>query len=313
MHLFPKGHKVVLVTRAGSKTSGCFGNSCDARKNNCIILTEGRRRAIVAMNMRFISLLTDFGLKDGYVGVMKGVIWGIAPQVQIADITHLIQPQNILEGALALGRAALYFPADTVHVAVVDPGVGTARRPIAAQLGEHFFVGPDNGLCTLLVAHARQAGGPVRFVHLNQPRYWLAEISNVFHGRDIFSPVAAHLVNGVPLEVLGSLIDNPHLIQLPVPERTTQGWRGQVLWVDNFGNLSTNLTAANLAVMDQVVVRIAGREVHGLVNTFGDRQPGELVAMLDSSGALSICVINGDAAARLNVEAGEMVEISNAR
>jgi S-adenosyl-L-methionine hydrolase (adenosine-forming) len=263
--------------------------------------------------MRFISLLTDFGLKDGYVGVMKGVIWGIAPQAQIADITHLIQPQNVLEGALALGRAAFYFPPDTVHVGVVDPGVGTARRPIAARLGEHFFVGPDNGLCTLLVAQARQAGGPVRFVHLDQPRYWLAQVSHVFHGRDIFSPVAAHLINGVPIEALGSLIDDLHLLNLPIPERTTRGWRGQVTLVDHFGSLSTNLTGANLVGMEKVAVRIAGREIHGLVKTFGERPSGELVAMIDSSNALSICVVNGDAASQLNVQAGEPVEIVDAR
>lgn len=263
--------------------------------------------------MRFISLLTDFGLKDGYVGMMKGVIWGIAPQVQIADITHLIRPQNVLEGALALGRAAPYFPAGTVHVAVVDPGVGTARRPVAAQLGEHFFVGPDNGLCTLLVDQARWSGGPVDFVHLDQPRYWLSEISNVFHGRDIFSPVAAHLVNGVPLVALGAPIGDPHLLSLPIPERIPQGWRGQVVMVDSFGNLSTNLTRQHLADIETVVVRIAGGEIHGLVKTFGERQPGELAAMFDSSDALSICIVNGDAAAELSVQIGEIVEIGDGR
>jgi S-adenosyl-L-methionine hydrolase (adenosine-forming) len=263
--------------------------------------------------MRFISLLTDFGLKDGYAGVLKGVIWGIAPEAQIADITHLIQPQNVLEGALALGRAAPYFPADTVHLAVVDPGVGTPRRPVAARLGEHYFVGPDNGLCSVLLTRAHQAGSPVRFVHLDQPTYWLKEISNVFHGRDIFSPVAAHLANGVPLEALGSPIDDPQLLELPLPQRTARGWRGQVVWVDRFGNLSTNLTGAHLANMEIVVVHIAGREIHGLVKTFGDRQPGELVAMIDSSGALSICMVNGDAAGQLGVLAGEPVEITDGR
>lgn len=261
--------------------------------------------------MQFITLLTDFGLKDGYVGAMKGVIWGIAPQAQIADITHLVGPQNVLEGALALGRAAPYFPAGTVHLAVVDPGVGTARRPIAAQLGKRFFVGPDNGLCTVLVDRARQAGDPVQFFHLDQPRFWLPEISNVFHGRDIFAPVAAHLVNGVQLEALGSPIDDPHLLLLPKPERTAQGWRGQVLWVDHFGNLSTNLTRQALAGMETAVVRIAGREIRGLVKTFGERGAGELVAMIDSSDALSICIVNGDAAAQLGVQPGQVVEIAN--
>lgn len=259
--------------------------------------------------MRFISLLTDFGLQDGYVGVMKGVIWGIAPQAQIADITHLIQPQNVLQGALALGRAAPYFPGGSVHVAVVDPGVGTARRPIVASLGKHIFVGPDNGLCTVLAEQARQAGSPVKFFHLDQPRYWLPQVSHVFHGRDIFAPAAAHLVNGVPLEALGTPIDDPRWLQLPQPERTAQGWRGQVIVVDNFGNLSTNLSGAHLAGMEKVVVRIGGREIHGLVKTFGERQPGQLAAMLDSSGMLSICSVNGSAEAQLGLGFGAEVEI----
>ena len=119
--------------------------------------------------MSVITLLTDFGLKDGYVGVMKGVIWGIAPEADIADITHLIQPQNILEGALALGRTASFFPPGTIHVGVVDPGVGGRRRPIAARLGDQFFVGPDNGLCSVLVEQAREAQDEVAFVHLDRP------------------------------------------------------------------------------------------------------------------------------------------------
>jgi hypothetical protein len=259
--------------------------------------------------MRFISLLTDFGLKDGYVGVMKGVIWGIAPQAQIADITHLIRPQNVLEGALALSRAVPYFPPGTIHVAVVDPGVGTARRPIAARLAEHYFVGPDNGLCTLLLDQANRAGGPVKFVHLDQPRYWLPEISNVFHGRDIFSPVAAHLVNGVPLQALGTPVDDPHLLHLPIPERTAHGWRGRVVIVDNFGNLSTNLTGQHLAGMESVVVRIAGRGIRGLTKTFGERPPGELVALLGEADDLTISIVNGDAASALGVSVGEPVEV----
>ena len=147
-----------------SRRIACPAGLIGRPEQNCIILTEGWPRAIVALVWRVITLLTDFGLKDGYVGVMKGVIWGIAPQAQIADITHQIRPQNVPEGALALGRVAAYFPAGTVHLAVVDPGVGTQRRPIAARLGEQYFVGPDNGLCTLLVEAARRsnAAGPVR-------------------------------------------------------------------------------------------------------------------------------------------------------
>ena len=259
--------------------------------------------------MTIITLLTDFGLKDGYVGVMKGVIWGIAPQVQIADITHQIQPQNVLEGALALGRVAPYFPAGTIHMAVVDPGVGTQRRPIAARLGEQFFVGPDNGLCTALVEQARQSGADTQFVHLDRPQYWLPEISNVFHGRDIFSPAAAHLANGVPLAELGSPIQDPRLLKFSQPQRVGAGWRGQVILTDNFGNLATNLTRQHLAGMSPILVRIAGRQIRGLVNTFGEAQPGELVALFGEVDDLSVSIVNGDAAAALSVGIGEPVQV----
>jgi hypothetical protein len=259
--------------------------------------------------MRAITLLTDFGLKDGYVGVMKGVIWSIAPQAQIADITHQIRPQNVMEGALALGRATPYFPPGTVHVAVVDPGVGTQRRPIAARLGIRFFVGPDNGLCTVMVEQARRQGAEIRFYHLDQPRYWLPAVSNVFHGRDIFSPVAAHLVNGVPIEALGAPISDPVLLALPEPQRHGGGWRGQVMVVDNFGNLSTNLTRQHLLEQGAVTVRIAGQSVRGLVRTFGDGEPGQLVALIGEEDELTISIVNGDAAAALGAGVGDPVEV----
>lgn len=255
--------------------------------------------------MRIITLLTDFGIKDGYHGVMKGVIWGIAPEVKIADITHQISPQNVLEGALAYDRVAHYFPPGTIHVGVVDPGVGTSRRPIAARLGGQFFVGPDNGLCTLLVQRARRQNEAVQFVKLDRPEYWLAEVSNVFHGRDIFSPVAAHLANGVELNDLGSPIDDPQTLQIPEPERIEDGWRGRVVIVDNFGNLSSNLRREHLTGLGDVRVEIAGQVIHGLLRTFGEGKPGELVALFGEAGDLSICVVNGDAAQRLHAGVGE--------
>jgi S-adenosylmethionine hydrolase len=263
--------------------------------------------------MTIITLLTDFGLKDGYVGVMKGVIWGIAPGAQLADITHEVRPQNVLEGALALGRVAPYYPPGTIHLAVVDPGVGTGRRPMAARvgapLGEQFFVGPDNGLCSVLVEQTHRAGGAMQFVHLDRPQYWLPEISNVFHGRDIFSPAAAHLANNVALEELGTTIQDPVLLELPQPQRVGKGWRGQVLLVDKFGNLSTNLTRQHLAGMSQVTVRIAGRQIHGLVITFGSARPGDLVAMIGEADDLAIAIVNGSAAGELAIGAGASVEV----
>ena len=164
--------------------------------------------------MTVITLLTDFGTRDGYPGVMKGVIWKIAPEVQIADISHSIRPQNIYHGALALWRTTHYFPAGTIHVAVVDPGVGTNRRPIGIRLGDQYFIGPDNGLFTLVLERAEVQNELIQVVHLNQPQYWLPEISHVFHGRDIFAPSAAHLAIGVSLAKLGTLINDPIRLQI---------------------------------------------------------------------------------------------------
>ena len=263
------------------------------------------------LELKLITLTTDFGLQDGYPGIMKGVIWGIAPDAQIADLTHAIPPQDILAGALALGRAAPYFPPGTIHLAVVDPGVGTRRRAMAARIGECFFVGPDNGLCTALLDQA--AGLPQQAVQLDRPRFWLPEVSHSFHGRDIFAPVAAHLANGVPLDELGSPL--PEVVRLIIPQPTPirqaerRGWRGQVIHVDAFGNLATNFTRQHVPEAGSPRVRIAGQEICGVANTFGEGQPGELIAMLDSSGQLSLCEVNGSAARRLKVAAGEPVEL----
>ena len=259
--------------------------------------------------MKFITLLTDFGLQDGYPGVMKGVIWGIAPDAQIADLTHFIHPQNVLEGALVLGRAAPYFPTGTIHIAVVDPGVGTQRRPIAAWLGNFYFVGPDNGLFTILLERAQEHEEKVQIIHLDRPRFWLPEISNVFHGRDIFAPVAAHLANGIPLVELGTPISNPQMLEIPRPQHDGAGWRGQVVMIDYFGNLMTNLERQHLAGMGAVRVRIAGQEIHGLLNTFGDTEPGKLAAMYGEVNDLMIAVNHGSAARLLDVKVGDLVEV----
>ncbi len=259
--------------------------------------------------MSCITLLTDFGLHDGYNGVLKGVIWNILPEAQIADISHNIAPQNIAEGALILARSAFFFPAGTVHVAVVDPGVGTARRPVAIRAGEHTFVGPDNGLFTLVMQRAERYGWPVEAVVLDQPKYWLPQVSNVFHGRDIFSPVAAHLASGVTLREVGTPISDPVGLDLPLPVRTSQGWTGRVLAADIYGNIATNLYRSDLDGMTVKCVRIAGEEIQGMVRTFGDRPTGELIALFDSDDELAISVVNGNAAERLKIGPGAEVEV----
>jgi S-adenosylmethionine hydrolase len=240
---------------------------------------------------------------------MKGVIWGIDPQAKIADLSHHISPQNVAEASLILFRSAPYFPPGTVHVIVVDPGVGTQRRPIAARLGEHYYVAPDNGVLTRMIQKAEAQGAEIKIVHTDNPKYWLKDVSHVFHGRDIFSPVGAHLTSGVALEELGTLIDDPVLLDLPQPERTAQGLRGQVIHVDHFGNISSNIRREHLGEPSHATVRLCGVEIDGLVETFGDRPPGELVALYGSTGNLIVSVVNGSAAARLNPRIGDEVEV----
>jgi S-adenosyl-L-methionine hydrolase (adenosine-forming) len=257
-----------------------------------------------------LTLLTDFGLQDHFIGVMKGVIVDIAPQLRLIDISHQIHPQNIFEGARILAEAARYFSAGTVHVAVVDPGVGTQRRAIAAQIGSQFFVAPDNGLLSLIIQRAQQEGQPVNIVTLNQSQYWLPEPSHTFHGRDIFAPVGAHLANGLPLEKLGDLIDDPILLDFPIPEHTPTGWQGEVVMVDVFGNLSTNLPCEILPDdLGDITVNVQGETIRGLTRAFGDATPNSLIAIIDSTGHLAISVVAGSAAERLAVDVGAPVMI----
>jgi S-adenosylmethionine hydrolase len=260
--------------------------------------------------MTVITLLTDFGTRDGYPGVMKGVIWKIAPGVQIADITHSIKPQNIMHGALALARTAPFFPSGTIHVAVVDPGVGTQRRPIGLKLGDHFFIGPDNGLFTLVLERAEANHDAIQIVHLDKSEYWLPAISRVFHGRDIFSPCAAHLAIGVALSDLGTQIDDPIRLNYPHPVSIPGGGlRGQVIEIDTFGNCSTNIESSHLFPIGDVSVRVADQRIDGLVNTFGDRPEGTLIALYGTAQDLIISIVNGDAAHSLNISIGDCVEV----
>ncbi|MFU8825884.1 MAG: SAM-dependent chlorinase/fluorinase [Brevefilum sp.] len=254
-----------------------------------------------------VSLLTDFSLDDHFVGVMKGVIAGIAPQAIMLDITHQVRPQNIAEGARLLAEAVPYFPQGTVHVAVVDPGVGTQRRALAAQIGAHFFVAPDNGLLSRVLEQAKDAGLPVRWVALTNSALWLPEASTSFHGRDVFAPVGAHLANGMPLRNLGEEINDPVLLSFAQPVGTSAGWQAEVVLIDRFGNLSTNLPGAYLHEGKQIVVRVGDETIQGLSPTFGAASPGALIAFIDSTGHLAIAEVNGDAARRLDINTGAVI------
>ncbi len=259
--------------------------------------------------MAVISLTTDFGSGDHEAGVLKGVIWSIAPHAQIADLTHEIAPHDVLEAALVLWRTVRFFPDGSIHLVVVDPGVGTSRRAIAAQLGTQYFIGPDNGWISLLLDRANEHNQPTRFIHLNKPQYWLHEITNIFHGRDIFAPAAAHLAAGIRFEALGTSITDPIQIELPKPSRTPNGWLGQVIHIDHFGNLATNLKVNHLNATKEVIIKIKGKQIAGVVSTFGERPVGSLVALFDSSGSLAISVVNGSAAKALHIQMGDTVEV----
>ena len=282
--------------------------------------------------MSIVSLMTDFGIKDGNVGVMKGVILGIAPAAQLVDLSHMVAAQNIREAALILARSAPYFPAGSVHVVVVDPGVGTHRRPLAARIGTQLYVGPDNGTITLLLERAAQENWTTEFVHLDKPAFWLPDVSHVFHGRDIFAPCAAALANGTPLTEIGTPVNDPVRIALPRPERTADGLKGELIHIDHFGNAASNIRIEDVlawlngeqklslptdekslrGAINSVVgsgarftARVAGVEMEGIISTFGERAPGQAVALFGSTGNLIASVVNGSFAAEYGAKVGQ--------
>ena len=260
--------------------------------------------------MSIISLTTDFGNLNGFVGTLKGVIWSIAPGAQIADITHDIPPQDVRQGAIALWRAAPFFPPGSVHIAVVDPGVGTQRRPIGARFGNQFFIAPDNGLLTPMLEEAEAAGESVQVVCLDQPRFWLPNVSRTFHGRDVFAPCGAHLANGVALSELGTPVTDIMRKPLPAAEQTENGFRAHILLADVFGNLTTDLPASRVRNHAHVTFSIRGRTIEGLALSYGHKQPGDLVALEDSEGYIEIAVVNGSAKTLLSAQVDDVVEVN---
>jgi len=259
---------------------------------------------------RIITLTTDFGTRDGFVGTMKGVILGINPDATIVDITHEIAPQDVEQGAFLFAASAKYFPANTIHVVVVDPGVGSARRAIAIQVGETIFVAPDNGVLTKEIERLRDK--EIRAVQLSNTKFFLPHVSNTFHGRDIFAPCAAHLSLGTPLEEMGEPITDwvtlPHVLPM---QRGDGAWVGRVVHIDRYGNVVTNIAAEMLRDADpaRVVVEIAGKKISGLKRTYADGEEGELIALISSSWELEIAQRNGDAAKTLGILNGAEVVV----
>lgn len=261
--------------------------------------------------MRHITLLTDFGTTEGEHAVMKGVIWNIVPGNPIADLSHNISPQNIREAWLVLERTAHFFPPETVHIVVVDPGVGTKRRPIAAQFGNQFFVGPDNGVCTPLLERAEKENETIEVVHLDKPEFWLDKVSNVFHGRDIFSPCGGHIANGVPLKVIGTPITDVIRHHLPKPEIKNEAINCEVMHIDHFGNLIANIRRENIEKLGTVNITIGDAKLEGIADTFGNVPEGELVAVFSPNDYLMIAVRNGSAKERLSSIIGTPISIDS--
>lgn len=255
------------------------------------------------------ALLTDFGTADVYVGVMKAVMIGICPDARIVDLTHAIPPQDVVAGALALAAAAPYFPAGTIFLCVVDPGVGSARRAIAVRSAGLTFVAPDNGLVSLAVGE-----GGVEVVALENPAYALPVMSRTFEGRDRFAPAAAWLARGVDLATCGPRLDAFVRLDLPAAEESDGEIAGEVVRVDRFGNLVTNIPAAALARLSdgaRVTVMVAGRTAP-LVATYGEMPAGGLGALVGSTGHLEVSVNGGSAAATLGCGRGVRVRASRA-
>lgn len=260
--------------------------------------------------MNPIVLMTDFGTKDGNVGVMKGVIAGIFPEAKIIDLSHGITPQSILEASLILSRTYRYFPSGTVFVIVVDPGVGTKRRPLAGHIGEYYFVLPDNGILSPLLAEAEGNNSPVELIHLDKPKFWLENVSHVFHGRDIFAPVGAHLASGINLSDLGTQIQDPVRMEMPTPVSVKNGLLAQVIHIDNFGNISTNVTRLQLQGHNRLELTLQDYHIKGLYHTFGELSAGNLMALLGSTDYLIISEVNGNAARRTGAAIGDPVSIT---
>jgi S-adenosylmethionine hydrolase len=258
--------------------------------------------------MRIITLTTDFGQSDPFVGIMKGVILGIAPQAAIVDLCHGIPPQNITAGALALEAALGYFPPGTIHVGVVDPGVGGSRAAVAIETGRAIYVGPDNGLFSLALLQDSM----VRAVHLTNPAYHCHPVSATFHGRDIFAPVAAHLANGVPLKEFGEPVEELVSLDLSEPDLVPDALVAHVLHSDRFGNLITDLRAdhpLSVRVHNSPLIFVGGATIKGVSRTYSDVPDGLPVAYFGSGGRLEIGICNGSASEVYGVTPGGTILI----
>jgi S-adenosyl-L-methionine hydrolase (adenosine-forming) len=259
------------------------------------------------MGSPIVTLTSDFGLRDPFVGIMKGVILGICPGARLVDLTHEVTAYDVGDAALALESAVGFFPRGTVHLAVVDPGVGSARRAMALRRGDHYFVGPDNGLFTFAIAEYDWSA-----VSLEARAFRLPAVSRTFHGRDVFAPAAAHLAAGIPLERLGPPLSDP--VRLPRADCRRIGDQliGEVIGSDRFGNLVTSVTAdaiERLGASGGLHVAVAGRSLGPLKGSYAEGRPGVPAGIIASNGRLEIFANGGNARALLGAERGTPVRV----
>ena len=247
-----------------------------------------------------ITLTTDFGLRDPYVGIMKGVILSINPAARPVDITHHIRAGSIFQASNIIQEAYSFFPEGTIHVAVVDPGVGSLRRLLLVETDAYLFVGPDNGIFWPVIT----SPGSRKTIEITRKEYFLPHITHTFHGRDIFAPVAAHLSLGVPPAEMGRPLNDPVPLPVPKPRQSRESLSGQVIRVDHFGNLITNIRRQDLdrfAGQDPFVIHVGDLRVTGIRKTYADVRAGEPLAMIGSSGLMEIAVNLGRACDRLDL------------
>ncbi|SPD75763.1 conserved hypothetical protein [uncultured Desulfobacterium sp.] len=253
-----------------------------------------------------ITLTTDFGLSDPYVGIMKGVILSINPEARIIDITHHVSAGDIGQASSILFDAYRFFPEGTIHLGVVDPGVGGERRPIMVITGSHFLIGPDNGLFWPVIF----ADKVVKLMHLTNESYFLSSISRTFHGRDIFAPVAAHVSRGVsPLE-MGQTITDPVRLDLPICEQEGDILRGSIIRVDHFGNLLTSIPKKDVEkffTRGSLLIRVGDATINGVKGSYSEAKEGELISLIGSSDHLEIAVNRGRACDGIGVESARLV------
>lgn len=263
-----------------------------------------------------VTLTSDFGSRDAFTGSIKGVILKINPQAQIVDISNEITPQDIWEAAYTLKTAGSHFPKGTVHLAVVDPGVGSSRRPIIAVTESYYYVGPDNGLFSLVYQDAER----LRVHHITSTHYFLPNPGSTFHGRDIFAPVAAWLAKGIPSGNFGEEITDFVKLNIPQPKVTGNAIDGHVVHIDRFGNIITNITFKEIqpligegGSLGAASVMIGGKEIKGLKNFYAESAPGVPGAIMNSSGALEVFLYKQNARTTLSVKRGEAVRLVVAR